>query len=275
MVKIKTREKEKLFILLSNNQEVFGFDPTKTTIDLVAYSPDHNLDEESWFKIENFSQQDYCLDFLKKEFVSAEYNNLKKNQFDKIDFFISKKNENFYFQKVSPSMHLRKKLLCFDCSAYLRESGEDIAINPLPDAIYLTKNDTLIFKNLATISSIFKGIDTLYKEATKEDMEVFLKEGFVTLSDDFNIDKISKANRKLIMLVKDTIKIMSNEDKDEMLLYIHSYCEQKLKLDEESNKFEITTNEALKYLLYGIEQRFYTTPLGEEKRMANSIISLS
>lgn len=31
-----------------------------------------------------------------------------------------------------------------------------------PDAIYVTQSDMLIFTNLATISSIFKGIDVLY-----------------------------------------------------------------------------------------------------------------
>ena len=31
----------------------------------------------------------------------------------------------------------------------------------------------------------------------------------------------------------------------------------------------------LKMLLYGIEQRFYTTPVGGEKRLANSVITLN
>ncbi|EAO7712372.1 ATP F0F1 synthase synthase, partial [Salmonella enterica] len=30
----------------------------------------------------------------------------------------------------------------------------------------------------------------------------------------------------------------------------------------------------LKYLLYGIEQRFYTTRFGNEKRLANSILRM-
>lgn len=56
-----------------------------------------------------------------------------------------------------------------------------------------------------------------------------------------------------------------------MCSYIHSYCKQKLKFDQENSKFEVTTDDELKYLLYGIEQQFYTTPLSHEKRLANSV----
>lgn len=35
-----------------------------------------------------------------------------------------------------------------------------------------------------------------------------------------------------------------------------------------------SNDEELKFLLYGIEQRFYTTILGDEKRLANSIQTL-
>jgi hypothetical protein len=59
-----------------------------------------------------------------------------------------------------------------------------------------------------------------------------------------------------------------------MLSYIHSYCETKLKFDAENKKFEIKSDEELKYLLYGIEQRFYTTHIGNEKRLANSVQKL-
>jgi len=44
-----------------------------------------------------------------------------------------------------------------------------------------------------------------------------------------------------------------------------------LKVSE--NSFEVGSENELKMLLYGIEQRFYTTPVGGEKRLANSVIT--
>lgn len=143
-----------------------------------------------------------------------------------------------------------------------------MVINSEPDAIYFTQSDTLIFTNLATISSIFKGIDVLYKEATDQEVEQFLEEDFIELADDYNLAKVSKPNRKRIALA------MEPEERDPMLSYIHSYCDQKLRFDTDNGKFEIKTDDELKYLLYGIEQRFYTTLLSKERRLANSVQSM-
>ena len=68
-----------------------------------------------------------------------------------------------------------------------------------------------------------------------------------------------------------TLKAMSADDRTNMLGYIDDYCKQKLNYDQQNQKFEISTDDKLKLLLYGIEQRFYTTPFGQEKRIANSV----
>ncbi len=39
----------------------------------VEYEADHKLDEDSWFAITEFSEKDYCIDFLTRRFVSADY----------------------------------------------------------------------------------------------------------------------------------------------------------------------------------------------------------
>ena len=67
---------------------------------------------------------------------------------------------------------------------------------------------------------------------------------------------------------------MSSPEKLEMHIYIESYCEAKLKFDGKTNKFNISTDDELKMLLYGIEQRYYTTPFGHEKRLANSVVTI-
>jgi hypothetical protein len=68
-----------------------------------------------------------------------------------------------------------------------------------------------------------------------------------------------------------TLEKMSAQDRAGMLSYINAYCKEHLKLDEKTKKFQISKDGELKLLLYGIEQRFYTTPFGKEKRLANSV----
>lgn len=69
----------------------------------------------------------------------------------------------------------------------------------------------------------------------------------------------------------DTLSKLKVADKKKVFTYIADYCPD-LRVD--INKFEIGSEDDLKMLLFGIEQRFYTTPVGEEKRIANSIIAL-
>lgn len=243
--------------------------------DCVPYSPDHNLDEDSWFKIEQFSQQSFCIDLLKSNFDSKDYNDLKKAQFPNIAYLLAIQGDDFYFQKVTPSLFIKKKFIGFGEAAAIEEANNRLVINDHPDAIYFKQSDALVFRNLAAISSIFKGIDALYREATQQETESFLQSGFIDLKDNYDASKVSKPNRKRIALAMDSLEKMSAKDKVDILAYIDDYCEQKLKFDNEAKQFEISTDDELKLLLYGIEQRFYTTLFGQEKRLANSVQPMS
>ncbi|MGR3969931.1 ATP F0F1 synthase synthase [Shewanella sp. 1180_01] len=270
---IKTRAKKRIFKLVSD-QSLFDAVTADVTA-CVPYNPDHNLDEDAWFKIEGFSNQAYCIDLLKKDYDSKDYDDLTKENFSNIGYLFAVQGEDFYFQKITPSLFVKRKTLVFGEAATLEQSQTRLVINALPDAVYFKAADTLIFKNLATISSIFKGIDELYKEATKEEVEQFLDKSFIELSNDYNVETVSKPNRKRIGLAMATLEAMSDDDKTNMLDYIDGYCgEQKLRFDKENQKFEISNDEELKLLLYGIEQRFYTTPFGHEKRLANSVTAM-
>lgn len=70
----------------------------------------------------------------------------------------------------------------------------------------------------------------------------------------------------------DTLKGYNESDQKRIFKYIAKYSNI---YDSAHNKFNIGNEAQLKYLLWGIEQRFYTTVVGNEKRAANSVITLS
>lgn len=273
LANVKGHAKKKIFKLLSDQNL---YNNISVVVDsCVEYNPDHNLDEDSWFKVEQFSQQPYCMELLKTEFDSKDYDDLPKDKFTQISYLCSIQGNDFYFQKITPSLFVSKKMIAFGEVAKLEKSDTSLVVNPLPDAVYLKDSDTLVFRNLSTIASIFKGIDELYKEATKEEVEQFLAESFITLLNGYGVEKVSKPNRKRVALASMTLAAMSVDERTQMLSYIDSYCQQKLNFDKDNHKFGVATDEELKLLLYGIEQRFYTTPFGQEKRLANSVQALS
>lgn len=269
LAKIKGHGKRKIFKLISGKtlfNKLFVTDEA-----CVDYAPDHNLDEDSWFKIDNFSEQPYCLDILKKEFDSKDYFDLSKDKFSSINLLLAIQAGDFYFQKITPSLFVTRKMIAFGEAAELENTEKRLVVNQFADAVYFKEKDRLVFRSLATISSIFRGIDELYKEATNVEVKSFLDEDFIELSNGYNFNKVSKPNRQRVALAMNTLAAMPIEKRDEMHTYIKGYCEQRLTFDEKNNKFEIKSDDDLKYLLYGIDQRFYTTPLGNEKRLANSV----
>ena len=269
LARVKRLTKKPFFKLVSDHTL---YENTKINLaTCVAYSPDHNLDEDSWFKVEQFSQQPFCIDLLKTDFDSKGYDDLKKEQFPNIVYIFSVQGGDFYFQKITSSLFIRKKIIGFGEAAEIEESSNRLVINDQPDAIYFKKSDTLIFRNLAAISGIFKGVDTLYREATQQETEKFLQTKFVDLKNNYDASKVSKPNRKRIALAMDSLEKLSNQEQVDILAYIGDYCGQKLKFDQATKKFEISTDDELKLLLYGIEQRFYTTLFGQERRLANSV----
>lgn len=270
-----SRKRKNLVNVLSDNQlfKDIKFDD----IDVIAYTPDHNLDEDSWFKIERFSEQNYFPEFLKDGLDSKYFENISKEDYKDIKLLISRQNGDLYFQKVMPSFILKKKgWLSFGESIEFKKYENLITINELPNAIYFSDKNILIFKDLSTISSIFKGVDELYREATDEEVTKFLEQDFILLSNGFSADKASKPNRKRIALAIQSFNAMSEEEREDVLKYIQDYCNNKntLMYDEKTRKFCIENDTQLKYLIYGIEQRFFQTLVGKEKRVANSIIPI-
>ncbi|GHT85554.1 hypothetical protein FACS1894137_09970 [Spirochaetia bacterium] len=238
----------------------------------VDYSPDHNLDEDSWFGIPVFSNKDYCLDFLKTDFNSADHEAMTVIENDKIDFLCSVQDDNkYFFQKVAKSQLVTKKILYISDAFRYEENSKALVIKDTADAIYLKDKDILYFKRLTAITSIFKGIDVLYREATTAETATFLQQSFIRLGNGFSTDDVKQPNRKRIAMAIDTFNAFNAKQKKDIFVYIKNYCPE---LQFKNNSFEINSDDNLKYLLYGIEQRYYTTQINEERRLANSIVKL-
>lgn len=271
IVKLKTNDKKNKYRKLISDISLFELPDNLNNA--IHYSPKHNLDEDDWFFISEFSHKEYCMPLLLEEFISTEFELFSKDNFEKIDFLVSyQSNNQYYFQKLSRVSLLCKSTICIENVVKYRENMKEIIIKKVPDAIYLKGEDILYFKKLSSITEIFKGIDILYRQATNKETETFLNSDFIKLEGDFSAERVKQANRRRIALAIDTINTCGQEKKKIIFDSIKEYCPA---LITENNKFKVTSEADLKLLLYGIDQRFYTTPDGEEKRIANSIIKLT
>lgn len=271
-VKLSQRENNKYRKMLSSEEAIFpAFDPENTSTS--QYTPGAMLQDDDWFCIKNAMEKEYSIDLLSETFTTADFESLTRAEFDKIDYLFVLDDRFIFFQNVSKSKLVsQKRIVHFGEGFTYKTDCAEIVIRDLPDAIYDKNTDCLYFRRLESITGIFKGIDMLYREATQDETDSFLANDFINLKDDYCGSKVKTANRKRIALAAKTLSELDESDRKNIFKYIGDYCPD-LKVSE--NAFEVGSENELKMLLYGIEQRFYTTPVGEEKRLANSVIKLN
>lgn len=268
IAKIKKEKENPYEKLWSGNEEVY-----KTPDDLngaVHYEAGRELDDDEWFKIEDFTEQKYCIDILKKEFRTSDYPEANKSKTSTIEYICDYRDNVYYFQRVMKNNLLMQKKITIGDNIYLDNGEKSIVINDLPDAIFIETTNILYFKKLQRIAAIFNGIEELYKEATKEETANFVKNDFIRLGQGYDIDKIKTMNRKRIAMAMDTIASFDKKQCKEVLDYTHRYYPH-LEYEEKNGIFTVNNEDEMKYLLWGIEQRYYTTPVTNEDRVANSV----
>lgn len=271
-VKIRQRsESNKYRKMLSTDKMIYP-KGTKLIETSTAYSAKTLLDEGEWYFIEEFSQTEFFIDILANRVDSVDFEEFSAEDFNKIAYIFVAEREEVFFQNVSKSRLVRRKCIVHMGEAFKYDEGSmSIALNEVPDAIYVKTEDKLYFRKLASVTGIFKGIDQLYREATESETERFLERDFITLKNDFSSEQVKTANRKRIALAEDTLSHLQKEEQEKIFTYIGDYCPG---LKCANGSFEVGNENDLKLLLFGIEQRFYTTLVGNEKRIANSVIRL-
>ena len=271
-VKLSQRENNKYRKMLSSTDDIFPtFDPENTST--LPYTPGATLQDGDWFYITNAKEKNYSIDLFSETFTTADFESITFAEFDKIDYLFVFDERFIFFQNVSKSKLVsQKRIIRFGEKFTYNPDSSEIVIRDLPDAIYDKTTDSLYFRRLESITSIFRGIDMLYREATQEEIDSFLANDFISLKEDYSGNKVKTANRKRIALAAKTLSELDESDRNHIFRYIGDYCPN---LQVSENAFEVGSENELKMLLYGIEQRFYTTPVGGEKRLANSVITLN
>lgn len=234
-----------------------------------------DLDEDEWFKLEDFDQKPYFLQILAQNNAAAAFNQLQEQKYNELGFLMSIQEQgNIYcFQKLTGQSILRRKLLSISRMPVIRQLTKTILLEPLPHAVYKCDEKALYFKRLATITTIFPGIETLYKEATQAERDAFMGETFMEANGQIAADKISSANLKRIHSASLKLQSLTPKQKTKILDYIRRY-NKNIPYDNATKKFTIGNNTELQFFLWGIEERYFSTVTKREKRVARSILSL-
>lgn len=275
----KTKSKKEPYYMVLSDTQVF--DSEYDLSDFRLYDDEYKLQENEWFGVEEFSLKGYCLDLLKEDFEPTLYSFMERKSYNEIVYIISiQKEGNYYiFQKVTPSyLYARHKVISWhnllDPSeqAHLIDNKDVLVIKTVPDCIYVKNEDRLYFKNLGSITSIFEGIDVLYREATDSEVAEFLALDIINLKEGFSTKQVKQSNRRRIKEAVEKYANFTEEQKKQIPDYVKGYCPHLFNLD--NNKFNISREKDLTEFLNILNQRYYTTEIDREKRVARSVIKL-
>jgi len=267
LAKLKGRDDEFLKVIASKNTIL----ETPNLANPQSYSSEYKLEDDEWFMLDNFLSRNYTNGLIEETFNGTTFNQIATDKYEDIKYLCSKQNNLYLFQKMSTTQLLSKKWFKITDSPTLQTDKPIIVINEWIDAIYDKDSDTLYFKEIAKIKQMFKGIEALYRTATQEEVNSFLGKGFISLGTDFTSDSVKTANRKRIAMAIDTLNSFTDSEVTQVVTYTKSYCPD---VPTDGDKFVIETEDHLKLVLFGIEQRYYTTLIHPEKRLANSILEM-
>lgn len=261
----KVKRKQKMFRIIETESNVYDT-PALTGIN---YNPATLIEDSEFYQLANFSTSSFSFDFLTNDIDSVNHDQIAKADLKKLSFICTVQNNLYFFQIINSSFYISKKWFSID-ELSLETEKPIITINPCADAIYDKGSDTLYFKKLTAAQKIFKGMDQLYREATEVETQTFLNSDFLDVDTNFIAINVSVPNRKRIALVTETLNRFSDDEKQAIYDYTNEYGQ----VTYEDGKFKIDNDDDLKFVLWGIEQRFYTTAISGEKRVANSVIPI-
>lgn len=266
LAKLKGRRNEFLKVVASSNDILETPNLTNTQ----TYSPEYKLEDDEWFQLDNFVTRNYENGLIENTFNSTTFNQITTSQYKDIKYLCCKQGNLFLFQKMSNSQLLSKKWFRITDAPKIQTDTPIIVLNEWIDAVYDKSNDTLYFKDIVKIKEMFRGIKELYRIATQAEVNTFFLNSFVSLRTGFTTADVKTANRRRIAMALETLNEFSATEVTQVVNYTKSYCPS---VPITGNAFEIGTEDHLKLVLFGIEQRYYTTGIKPEKRLANSILT--
>ena len=257
--------------VLSTEEELFE-DLDLSSI--APYSASYKLEEEQWFCLEEFSSNNYQNSFISADspISTVDYHQIQVDEYQKIKYLCYEFDGSKYFQRKYPSNIISQKWISISGEPVLQDNTKILTLHSSPDCIYHIQDDKLYFRDLTKIKGMIKGIEELYREATQEEVVEFFAEEFIELKGGFGPDNVQVANRKRIAQVSDRLSQLDDDGRAYIVDYIHAYCPD---IEYDDGKYSIANEVELKSVLFGIDERYYTTGLDSEKRLANSIQKLN
>lgn len=202
-------------------------------------------------------------------------NSITKNALKNIEtlYVFEKIKDKFhlYIQRIMPSARVEKTILSFNPDirlAHIETNKINIPIYNHTHLYWNQEEQKIYFVKFSDLELVFPSFSKYYREATKEDMQLFKdnkKYPFLRVQN-LNFESLPKRKLKTIAMIVDELEKVKNKF-EEYKNYALKYKQDFIKGD----KFEINNEKDIDHLADIVFRKIYTTEAGEEEiRIANS-----
>lgn len=239
--------------------------------DTVDFDPYYKREDSQWLAIADFSKTAYAIDALGTEINTADFPQLKNENATDVKFLCIIQGQYRLYQRVVSSQIVKRKWLKISDEFSIVEGEKIILLNDIPDAVHDTVEDRLYFSDFAILKTFFSKIEELYRDATDAEVKAFLQNEVIKAVPEFTSDKVSKPNRQRIALAQEKLGAYSKQNVEQLMQEFPEYIKD---VEIKDGAFKVKNDNDLKMAIFCIEERFYTTSISKEKRLANSILKL-
>lgn len=168
-------------------------------VNAVKFNPSYKLEDDEWFYIAEFSKKDFFIDLCEENFSTASLGQIANNEYDAIQCIVIFQDDQKHFQRITPSCFVnRKTILDYSGQPKIVEHRKQLEVKPESDAIFIIAEDTLYFRQIARIKTIFPGIEELAREATQSEVDQFLGHEKIELQEEYDAHSVGSSNRNRI-----------------------------------------------------------------------------
>jgi len=243
------------------------------------FETDYSLDSDEWFFIElNKKEKESMIGgYLSVLSSSVDFNTITPKQYDRLIalYLIKEKSEgvqDIIFNRIFDRYCIQSKILfSFDVSGpKINKVVNAVEFNHSVDAFWNDANKKLYFRKYSTIKPLFLGIEKYYRSATKDEVSIFLKNDFFSVSDDFPATKLGERALHNIAAILDSNEI-DFSDSDVRKSYVNYANDfEAFDVHIEDGKFKVEKPTDLTKILSVLQERLYISPVTKQKRVASN-----
>lgn len=241
----------------------------------VEFTPEHKLEDNEWFYVDLNSDQKAAMiqPYLDAANATGDVNDTKLIDYEQVMTLFRVSGKKITFSKITGGSRVDNKFsITLGEQPEIAKTFHAIELKKTPDA-YFDGGVRLYFRNYTAVRPLFKGLDEFFRQATEEEREEFLGNGFFVLGDDYIHIGVRTAKRIAAIVDDPEIDLDDEETRDKIRYYAASYPESNIKFTD-NERIPINNTTELNNVLTLLDGHYYTSELTGQKMKAKGSTKL-